>query len=61
MERYLVGFRKAGLVAMAMPAKRQPKDAATERSKSLVDRLAALAKEFEQEVTERKQAGKKQR
>ena len=42
---------------MAMPAKRQPKDAETERSKSLVDRLAALAKEFEQEVTERKQAG----
>jgi hypothetical protein len=45
---------------MAMPAKRQPKDAEDERSKSLMDRLAALAAEFKQEVaTKRKEARKK--
>jgi hypothetical protein len=44
---------------MAMPAKRQPKDAETERSKSLMDRLAALAREFEQEVAKRRKQARK--
>ncbi len=44
---------------MARHAKRQTKDAEKEKSKSLMDRLAALAKEFEQEVARRKHADKR--
>ena len=44
---------------MAKHAKRQANDAEKEKSKSLMDRLAALAKEFEQEIAKRKHAEKR--
>jgi hypothetical protein len=44
---------------VAKHAKRQTNDAEKEKSTSLMDRLAALAKEFEQEIAKRKHADKR--